>query len=451
MQKIQTNISIASLRKEIFHLAWPAIMEMVLHTAVWIFDTAMVGRLSAEALSAVGLGGQLAYTATFIFAAVGVGTAAMVARFTGAGEPEKGDHVVGQSFLAACVIGLLLGILNFYSAEIFFSIVMKDPKVASMGVNYMKIISIGVIFMIPTLVMNSALRGAGNTRLPMISALVANTINIVGDYVLIFGHFGFPRWGVNGAALATTLAQIFGAAITIGYVARTKSEVRLKIKEVMKLDLPTLKQLITLSIPASLEEFSYSGSRLISSMWIAHLGTLAFAANQVAVSAESMSFMPGYGFSVAASTLVGQNLGAKKEKNAEISAWEAVKFSVLLMGSVGLVFFLFPLWLLGFFTNLREVKDLAAACIKIGAFEQPTIAVSTTLSGALKGAGDTKGPFLVSLVSIWMIRLPLTFLVIFILGKSLEYVWIITVTQFFVEAVLISYRFWKGRWKDIRI
>lgn len=449
MGKIENDLSITFIRKEIFHLAWPAIMEMVLHTAVWIFDTAMVGRLSAEALSAVGLGGQLTYTVTFIFAAIGVGTSAMVARFTGSGETEKADHAAGQSFLIACTIGLFLGVLNYSGAELFFSYIMRDSEVVLKGINYMKIVSVGVVFMVPTLVMNSALRGAGDTKLPMISALVANTVNIIGDYVLIFGHFGFPRWEVSGAAFATTLAQICGAAITMGYVIWPKSEVRLKMRDIIHIDPNTLKQIISLSIPASLEEFSYSGSRLISSMWIARLGTLAFAANQVAVSAESMSFMPGYGFSVAASTLVGQNLGAKREKTAEISGWEAMKFSTLLMGFVGAVFFLFPGWLMGFFTNIKEIRDLAAVCIKIGAFEQPTIAVSMTLGGALKGAGDTKGTFLVTLVSTWLIRLPLIFLMIFILGKSLEYVWMVTVAQFFVEALLIGYRFWKGRWKKI--
>jgi putative MATE family efflux protein len=437
------------LRKEIFCLAWPAISEMVLHTAVWIFDTAMVGRLSAEALSAVGLGGQLAFTLSFVFAAVGTGASAMVARYTGAKERQKVDHVVTQAFLISAVIGIFLGATTFFGARTFFSLIMIDPEVVTMGTGYLRIVSIGIFFMIPTIVMNSALRGAGNTRLPMVSALMANSINIVGDYVLIFGHFGFPRWEVNGAAAATALAQFFGALITIGYVARGRNDVKLKFIDIFKIDIPLVKQLIKLSLPASLEELSYSGSRLISSLWIAHLGTVAFAANQVAVSAESMSYMPGYGFSVAASSLVGQNLGARKEKLAETSGWESTKYSLILMSFIGGVFFLFPEWLMGFFTDIPGVRELAARCIRIGAFEQPTIAISMTLSGALKGAGDTKGPFLVSLVSIWMVRLPLIYSVVFILNKDLTYVWLATVIQFFVEAFLMGVRFRKGRWKDI--
>jgi putative MATE family efflux protein len=375
----------------------------------------------------------------------------MVARFTGAGEPEKADHVAAQSFLIACMIGLVLGILNFLGAGFFFSLVMKDPRVILLGMDYMRIVSIGIVFMVPTMVLNSALRGAGNTRLPMISALLGNSLNILGDYVLIFGHFGFPRLEVSGAAMATSIAQICGAAVTIGYVSLARKEIKLKFREIMKIDPHLLWQLVDLSLPASLEEFSYSGSRLISSMWIANLGTVAFAANQVAVSAESMSFMPGYGFSVAASTLVGQNLGAKRKDLAEDSGWESMKFALLLMGAVGILFLAVPGWLIGFFTSIPEVRNLAAVCIRVGAFEQPTIAISMTLSGALKGAGDTKGTFLISLVSTWLIRLPLIFIMVFILKKGLAFVWLATVIQFFSESLLMVFRFRQGRWKDIRL
>ncbi|HHW01978.1 MAG TPA: MATE family efflux transporter [Thermoanaerobacterales bacterium] len=441
----------AVLKKDILDLAWPAILEMVLSTAVWIFDTAMVGRLSAEALSAVGLGSQLAYTVTFVFGAFGVGTAVMVARYTGAGKTDRADHVVAQSFLISCFVGLFLGLMNFFGARFFFSLVMKDPRVILLGTDYLRIVSIGIVFMVPTMVLNSALRGAGNTRLPMISALLSNSFNILGDYVLIFGHFGFPRLEVNGAALATSIAQICGAAVTISYVTLAGKEIKLKFKEIMKIDLPLLWQLADLSIPASLEEFSYSGSRLISSMWIANLGTVAFAANQVAVSAESMSFMPGYGFSVAASTLVGKNLGGSRKDLAEKSGWESMKFALLLMGTVGLLFLAVPGWLISFFTSIPEVRDLAAVCIRVGAFEQPTIAISMTLSGALKGAGDTKGTFIISLISTWLIRLPLIFVIIFIMKKGLAFVWFATVIQFFSEALLMFLRFRQGRWKEIKL
>lgn len=328
---------------------------------------------------------------------------------------------------------------------------MEDPVVVSLGISYVKIITIGVIFMIPTMVMNAALRGAGNTRLPMVSALIANTLNIVGDYVLIFGHFGFPQMGVKGAAIATTLAQVCGFIITISYLILGKDVIRLNLKETIKIDINVIKQLSKLSIPSCMEEFSHSGSRLISSIWIARLGTISFAAHQVAVSAESMSFMPGHGFSVAASTLVGQNLGADRVDEAEKSAWGSMKFALVLMSAVGAFFLLFSRQLMGLFTSVREVEALAAACIRIAAFEQPTIAIAMALAGALRGAGDTRGTFKVGLIGTWLVRLPLIFFIVFVFKKPITYVWIATVIQFAVEAVLMVLRFKQGTWRKIKV
>jgi putative MATE family efflux protein len=452
MQLLNSNTETqTSIHQTIIKLALPAILENVLHTAVWILDTAMVGRLNAESLSAVGFGAQLAFALVNIIAAMGMGTSALVARYIGANEPKKANKVVAQSFLISWILSLFLAILNYLLARPFFSSTMKDPLVISMGISYMKIITTGVVFLIPTMVMNAALRGAGNTRLPMVSALVANTINVVGDYVLIFGHFGFPRMEVQGAALATALAQVVGGVITLGYLTFGKDVIRLNLKEAFKLDMAVIKQLSKLSLPSCLEEFSHSGSRLISSIWIAYLGTVSFAAHQVAVSAESMSFMPGFGFSVAASTLVGQNLGADRPDEAEKSAWIAMKFALALMSVVGLFFLLFSRQLMSLFTSVSEVEDAAAACIRIAAFEQPTIAIAMAFGGALRGAGDTRGTFKVGLIGTWIVRLPLIFLIVFVFKKPITYVWMATAVQFAVEALLMIRRFKKGGWKKIKV
>ncbi|TYP57577.1 MATE family efflux transporter [Thermosediminibacter litoriperuensis] len=439
------------LRRQIMSLAWPAILEMISGTIVWTVDTAMIGRLSAGALSAVGLGGQLAFTVTFVFGALGVGTSAMVARYIGAGENERAGYIAGQAVLVSLILGAILGLLCNLGAVSIFRTITRDPLVASLGADYLKIVAVGVAFMVPTLVMNSALRGAGNTAIPMISAAMGNILNIIGDYALIFGNLGFPRLEVKGAAIATAFAQIAAAAVTFGYVTSGFGCIKLDIKKLSRIDLKLMGRIISLSVPASMEELSYSASRLISSIWINRLGTAAFAAHQVAVTAESMSFMPGYGFSVAASTVVGQSLGAKDEKAAETAAWEATRLSVMLMSAVGAAFFLVPGRITGLFTNIPEVGDLAARCLRIGAFEQATIAVAMTLSGALRGAGDTKSPFGVTLVTLWLVRLPLIFTVVFVLKAGLEYVWAATVIQYFIEALLMVYRFKKGYWKRIKM
>ncbi|HHX23240.1 MAG TPA: MATE family efflux transporter [Thermoanaerobacterales bacterium] len=451
MELLNNMKSEKSLRQKILSLAFPAILENVLHTAVWMVDTAMVGRLSAAALSAVGFGTQVAFALVHIFGAIGIGTSALVARYVGAGQPKDANRVVAQSFLVSTIISVLIAIANIYIGIPLLSAVIEDPAVVSLGVIYVRIITIGVVAMIPAMVMNAALRGAGNTRLPMVSAFIANTFNIIADYVLIFGHFGFPQMGVRGAAIATALAQIIGATITLLYLLMGKDIIKLDLKQAFRVDIDILKQLSRLSLPSCLEEFVHSGSRIVSSIWIASLGTVSLAAHQVAHSAESMSFMPGYGFQVAASTLVGQNLGADRPDEAEKSGWKTMQLAVLFMGAVGLFFLLFSYPLMGLFTNVKEVREVAAICIRIAAFEQPTVAICMSLAGALRGAGDTRGTFKVGIISNYLIRIPSLYLVIFVLKKPINYVWMAIVFQFLVQATLTMLRFKQGIWKKIKV
>lgn len=437
------------LRKRILLLAWPVILEMALHMIVWVFDTAMVGRLSEEALNAVGLGGQVVFTVTFIFSAIGAGAMAIVARYTGAQQMGRAEKVASQAVGLGFLIGICIASLLFFSSELLLGYFVKDAEVQRLGITYMKITSVATVFMVPLNVSSSIMRGIGNTRTPMIIAAITNGINIIGDYVLIFGHFGFPRLEVTGAALATAGGQIIGSLIIIGLLLSGVTGVKVNPGCMFRLERNEIRRMFKLSIPAALEEFTHSGSRVVSSLWIASMGKVAFAANQVAVAAESISFMPGYGFAVAASTLVGQQLGAGNKEEAEASAIQSSVLSVLLMSVVGLIFFLLPTVLISIFTDIPGVMEWGAKCLRVGALEQPFIALSMVMAGALRGAGDTRGPFMVGAISNWFVRLPLIYLVVFVFRLNVTFIWVATLIQFIIESGLMSFRFARSGWKDI--
>lgn len=437
------------LNRKILFLAWPVILEMALHMFVWVFDTAMVGRLSAEALNAVGLGGQIVFTLTAVFAGIGIGAMALVARHTGAGERDDIERVASRALGLSFIIGISLAVtLGLFSRALLQSFV-KDAVVLEYAVSYMKITSAAAAFMVPLSVSGYIMRGAGNTRTPMVIAAIANGINVVGDYVLIFGKFGFPRLEVLGAAYATAAGQVIGSAVIIGMLVCGRWGIRIRFRHMFRLDRDFVRKILHLSIPASMEEFINSGSRVISSLWISGMGAVPFAANSIAVSAESISFMPGYGFAVAASALVGQNLGASMKDDAENSALQSTVMGVLFMTATGLMFFLFPTLIIAIFTNLPDVMALAVKCIRIGAFEQPFIALSMVMAASLRGAGDTRGPFMVAAASNWLVRLPLIYMVVYVWRMEVTYVWVATLIQFVVESGLLTLRFLKRRWKDI--
>lgn len=439
------------IRNKIFKLAIPAIMEMTLHTLVWTADMAMVGRLNSASISSVNLGAQIMFTISNIFGALGIGATAMVSRQIGAQNKDEAENIAAQSIGIGIIISLLIGITGMLSSNMVFKLIVDDAEVIALGSIYLRIVFIGAFFLIPQFVANSILRGAGNTVVPLISAAFANVFNILADYVLIFGKLGFPELGVRGAAIATGTAQILGASITFFFLIRGKSGIKLHISKIFRLSKDVVRSIINLSVPATLETFMNEGSRLLSSFWIAQLGTAAFAAHSLANAAESISFMPGYGFAVAATTMVGQSLGARSIKKAEISTKKSVIYSTLLMGAVALAFLIVPFGIMRLFSNDLDTVALASKCLRVGAIEQIPIAIAMSISGALKGAGDTRGPFKISLVTNLGVRLPLIFIIVFILKWNIVYVWWATAIQFIVEAILMTIRYKKGRWKSIKI
>ena len=436
---------------KIFALALPAIAEMMAHTLVWSADTAMVGRLTAADIAGVNLGVQIMFTLGNIMGAIGIGATALVARNIGAKDNERAEYIAGLAISLGILVAFILGTLGIIFAKSIFETIVKDPDVIRIGTEYSRIVFTGTFFVIPLIISSSILRAAGNTVVPMISAVIANAINIVGDYVLIFGKFGFPALGANGAAIATAGAQAIGFFICFAFLIRGTNGIKLRRKNLFHFKKETLSTLINLSIPAGMETFMNEGSRLLSSFWIAQLGTIAFAANSLAVAAESLSFMPGNGFAVAAAALVGQSLGAGDHETAEKVAKRSIMYASLLMGAVGLAFFFFPYSIMRVFsTDLDSVME-ASKAIKIGAFEQLPIAIGMVMSGALKGAGDTKGPFRISLVTNFLFRLPLIFAIVFLIKGNISYVWAATAVQYGVEAVLMVIRYRKGHWRRIDI
>lgn len=440
------------VNRSILRLAWPAILEMTLHTFVWVVDTAMVGRLGKEAIAAVSLGAQIMFGLTFIIgAAASVGVTSRVARFTGAGEPERAAHATRQGLFMAVAMSLAVTTAILGLAGGLMRMITRDVQVAELAGTYLRLVFIGGFFQFPYFVVNGALRGAGNTKVPLVSALFADGFNVLGDYVLIFGKFGFPALGVRGAALATGLALALGFSISFFYLIKGGAGFKVATDGWRRIDGGEMRRLARVGMPALFENLMNEGSRLLSSVWIVQLGTLSYAAHSITVAAESLSFMPGYGFSVAATTLAGQYLGAGDPRGAEASTGRAAGFAMGFMSFVGVVFLMIPRVIMGFFTKDAAVVALAARCLMIAALEQPFIAASMTLSGALRGAGDTRGPFYVSMISNLGIRLPLIYAVVFLYEAEVTYVWGAMVAQFIVEAALMFGRYRKGVWKSIEM
>lgn len=433
--------------KDVTSLALPAVGEMILYMMIGVFDTMMVGRFGGNlTVSSVGLSSEIMYTFTNIFISVGISVAvtSLVARRIGAKEHASAEKYASLGFAAGVITALCISIALFTLSKDILALAGASDQVIVLGSTYMRIVSIGIFFNMTMNVMNAILRGYGNTRVPLLGSLIINVINIFLDWVLIFGKFGFPRLGVEGAAIATSIGQ-FSGFLFIGIYMVRKSQVRIRLHYITKLRTHSVKRLFKLSIPSSMQEGAFSISRLISTFIIMHTGTIAFASNQIATSLESISFMPGWGFAIAATTLTGQKIGEKDYKKAREYAYTSIFLGTSLMFLCALIFLLLPNFLVRLFINGSEIDviRLGSMCLMAAALEQPFIAVSMIVGGALKGSGDTKTPFMVSFISSWAIRLPLMYYFIYHLELSVVYVWLITAVQWSFDAVLIFILFRK--------
>lgn len=424
--------------KEILRLAFPSVGEMILYMLIWVFDTLMIGKYAGEqGVSAVGLSSEIMYTFIGIVMTMGlgIGITSLISQSLGQNNYNKAKIYSTIGIKLGIVVAILISIIFYTCSNYFLKITGAKGEILRIGISYMKIVSVGTFFNMSNIILNAVYRGFKDMKTPLYVALIINIINILGDYILIFGKYGLPSLGVEGAGLATSIAYFVGFLFSL---TRIKTlPFRVKLKE--KIEIREMKEIIFLSVPSGLQEGAFSVVRLINISFIMSLGGISFAANQIAGTIESLSFMPGWGFAIACTTIVGYNFGAKKYLELKKTVELSLLLSIITMGTFALIFLIFPKQLVSLFikTTEKEVIKLGSICLMIAAFEQIQMAVSMVVEGALKGMGDTKKPFFVSVFANWGIRIPFVYCSIFIFKLPVYYVWGIHAFQWTLSSIII--------------
>lgn len=440
-----------TLRREIFVLAWPAVLELVLNMLSWMAGVAMVGRLGANALSATGFSGQIFWAAIFFTGGIGVAVTAIVSRRVGAGDPAAAGREGAQGILPALGAGLVIGAGLYFVAPGIFHLTNLGPEASSIGVTYLRTLCVGAPILTTTMAMSGILRGFGDTRTPMVISVVSIILGIATGYALIFGRFGLPALGARGAALANVGGEAVALLLTVLVAFGGGHRAGLRAAWMFRVEKRVLSSIVGLGLPASLESFFIDLGRAAGMFAVASLGALAVAGHEVTAVTESLSFMPGYGFAMATTILVGQSLGAGDPVKAKAAVAATARLSVLLMGLMAVLFLLFPRVLVSIFTNDPEIIDLAARCLRVAAFAQPFIALEGVYAGALRGAGDTRSPMLVSGTVSWGCRVALTYVAVFVLHLPLPWVWGVMVLDWGLKALFLYLVFKRGRWQVIKV
>ncbi|OHB43596.1 MAG: hypothetical protein A3J92_04965 [Planctomycetes bacterium RIFOXYC2_FULL_41_27] len=440
-----------NLNKNIFKLSIPVAIENVLHMSVFIIDAVMVGRLGTDALASIGLAGALYFTISMVFSSLSVGSASIVARHIGAKEKEAAQVVGAQAVLMSLILGVLVTPLLLVFAQKMLVLMSAEPQVSALGKSYLQIIGGFFIFRLIILACNGILRGAGDTKTPMKVTIIINCINILFNWLLIFGIGPFPRWGVAGAAWATAIAYTIGTVLLCTKLFTGRCILRISIRQIIQFHFESVKRIIRISIPAAIDAFLTQIGFLIFAKIVAILGTIPLAAHQIAIRIESISFMPGFALAVSTATLVGQSLGTKNVNLALLSMRRSCYFAMALMGFFAFIFLIFPAQMATIFKPEPSVLSLAVVCVMIAALEQPALAIYMVYSGGLRGAGDTISPMIITIVGTLCFHVPISYLFGITLGWGLAGVWFGSALDWICRAIAIYILYRRGRWKRVKV
>ena len=438
--------SAKEMRTTIFNLLWPATMESLLQMGVGFVNTAMVGHLSAVAIGAVGLSNRAIQIGWAFFQAISTGTTVHIAQAIGADDTKRARIIAMQAIFFGTLSVLALAVVFAIFAPNVLRIFDPEPDLLSAGINYMRIVVWGMPAVAIMTAIGAALRGSGDTRTPLVVAVFVNIVNVIGNWALIYGNLGMPALGITGSGIATVTAQWTGAIVAMIAISRPTSKLSLSFRSKWTIDKGELSKILNMGVPSAAESLFWQAAAIILTLYITGFGTVALAAHQLGLNAESLSYMPTAGFSIAATTLVGQAIGARNAHLAKKYTSELSRWAVLITLVTASVLFFFPKQILSLLTNDMQVIALGSIYLRLMATAQIPQQLAGVLNGAIRGSGDTKTPMIIAAIGLWGVRLPLAYLLAFPIGMGITGVWLGMTLDLFVRFILTAIRYRKLSW-----
>jgi MATE family, multidrug efflux pump len=440
---------IESMHSAVWALAWPVILSFALDSILGLAAMLMVGRLGAEAVGAVGLATQILGAVRAGIAAVGTGTVALVARFVGANDRDNAEEVLKQSVVWGVLVSAVLAIPVIAFAHPAMDLFRVKGQMADMGARYLQIVMLAEPFQGVFLMCAAALRGAGDTRTPLWIGGIIDVLAIFLNYVLIFGKLGMPALGVDGSAYATLIAIAVGGALFFWALSIQGMVLNFRWRRLWP-DWGLGWRILRIGNPAAIEQLVIQFGFVAYVAFVASYGDKQVAAYFIGVRILALSFLPGFGFSAAAATLVGQGLGAGDPEFSRKAGWVSTRMAIALMTALGLLFVIFARQIAGLFIDDPQVIDYTVAFMYALGAAQPLMAIDWTVTGGLRGAGDSQFPLYGSLAGFYGMRLLLTILITWHHG-SIIWIWWSLLADYIVRSALKSWRFRTGRWMTVKV
>jgi len=448
-------ITAAPVRRTLFLLALPVLAEQILNTLVGLVDTYLAGRISPAATSAVGLAAYVSWLASMLVMLIGTGTTALVSRYEGAGDHERANHFANQSLTLAGVLGLGLFITMFALAPGFARYCRMTGDAYAITVTYLRVEAVGHLFMSLMIVGCAALRGVGNMRTPMILYALINVVNAGMSWSLVYGLGPFPALGVTGIVAGTIIAQVSGAVMTFLVLWHGGAGLHL-----VRRDLPVVWasawRILRIGIPAAADgAVMWSGQfiflAIISRLADPPLGQVYFATHIIAMRVEAFVYLPAVAWAAATATMIGQALGAHQPSRAIRVGHEGVLQCGLLAVAIATCFYLGARFIFEQMSTDAMVQAAGVRPFRILAMLQPFLVTSIVYVGALRGAGDTRFPLLITVVGTILIRVPVGYYFGIVEQWGLLGAWMGMFGDMLWRACASSLRYASGAWVRTRV
>ena len=455
---MEISYSRREIRRDIFKLAWPTITEQLLIMMVGVVSTILVARLGKESTAAVGMVNNLVNFFQTVFTGLAMGATIVIARVFGESGIQKAKNVLVQSIILGIIVGVLISILGILFSKIiiitFFG--AADKEVLRLVTIYYNIILFGMPFVVIEMVVGGALRGIGDTKTPMNVVIFENLINVILSIVLIYGfnYKGFnilEPLGVNGAAIAVTIARIAGGIIIIGVLFYRKSQINLIKYDKFEFDFQMIKRIIRIGIPSSIENLIMNGGFLLQQILVVSMGTTEVAAFQAGGSVHSLAYLPLLGLSVTTTTTIGQSLGRKDIEKATVYAYENIKIAILTGIISSIIEFSFAFAFARLYFSDLQVISASIIAIRGFALVSPFLGVEKAGSAILRSSGDIKFVIFSAIAGLWIFRLVAVVIINKFFNLGLYGLMIGIFLDYSIRAVMYILRIRRGRWKYLKV
>jgi len=456
---VPEGIQYMELYKDIVRIAWPSFVELLLTQLASMVDLMMVGsmggtanpEIGVNALSAVGLTTQPKFLLMGAFIAMNTGITALVARNKGTGNKERANLIVRQGLMLTFLITIVMSVLGtVFARPMVIFMGGEEEIVITWATQYLQIQMIGFMTMALTSTITAALRAVGDSRTCMIYNLIANAVNVVFNWLLIYGHLGFPELGVAGASLATVIGQFVAFVIALSVLLRGNGFLKLEFKLGFKPNKEVLGNVVNIGLPAMVEQLLMRAGMVIFAKTVASLGTTAFATHQVCMNIQALSFMTGQAFAVSATTLMGQSLGKRRYDMAQAYCSRTRKIGFYFSIILAIVFILFGRGIVGLYNSDPAIIEMGGRIMFFVAFLQPFQSSQFIIAGGLRGAGDTKVTAIITFITVLLVR-PGVAILLVNLGIGLYGAWLALACDQILRSALVLGRYNSGKWKLIKL